>query len=107
MSFCEDCGAVTNTQYGNTFLCDACHKKRETERLEKAAESVQESSDFKSWKHKDLSELFWICLGRYAKYPNEHDLALIRRAYLWAVHDNHGLANSMKHAMDWVGVKLH
>lgn len=30
----------------------------------------------------------------------------MRRAYLWAVHDNYGLANSMCHALDWAGVKI-
>ena len=106
MNYCEDCGAVTHTEYGNTFLCPACHKRRTEERLKKAAENVQMSSDFKSWKHEDLSELFWICLGRYVKQPNDKDLATMRRAYLWAVHDNHGLANSMHHALDWAGIKI-
>ena len=106
MNYCEDCGAVTNTKYGNTFLCQACYKRRTEERLEKATENAQMPSDFKSWNHKHLAELFWICLGRYAKQPNDKDLATMRRAYLWAVHDNHGLANSMRHALDWVGVKI-
>ncbi len=77
------------------------------EELEIRAKNIKSSSDFKTWKHRDLSELFWICLGRYVKEPNGNDLQMMRRAYLWAVHDNHGLANSMSHAMKWAGIDIY
>lgn len=85
-------------------LCDECYKTYKREKIECAAENINRSSDFKNWKGEDLSELFWICLGRYVKEPNDHDRKLMRMAYLWAVHDNHGLANSMSHALKWAKV---
>lgn len=75
--------------------------------IEKRAEEIKKASDFVEWKHRDMSELFWICLGRYVKNPQKRDLDLMRMAYLWAVHDNHGLANSFSHAMKWAGVDLY
>lgn len=58
--------------------------------------------DFREWEHRDLSELFWFHIGHYTKNPNEHSLRIMERAFLWAVHDNNGLANSFLHAFKWV-----
>ena len=69
-------------------------------------ESIKAESDFKSWDHKDLSELFWIHLGKYVKEPNEHSLRLIELAWYWAVHDNKALSNSFSHALKWAGIDL-
>ena len=76
-------------------------------KLEERAQSIQKSSDFKSWEHDDMSELFWFCLGRYIKKPTERDLQLMRMAYLWAVHANRGLANSFFHALRWAGINYY
>lgn len=67
---------------------------------------IYKAADFKGWKHTDLSDVFWSCLGRYVKSPNAHDLAVLNAAYLWAVHDNHALANSFSHALKWAGIHL-
>lgn len=105
---CIDCGGHTNTYYSSIGpLCDACRKKRREERVLEKSESVKEPSDFKDWDSGDMSELFWIHLGRYIKEPNPTSLTFIELAYRWACHDSHGLANSFKHAMDWAKIDLY
>lgn len=69
--------------------------------------NIHQASDFKAWNHTDMAGAFWVCLGRYIKNPNEHDLTVINAAYLWAVHDNHALANSFSHALKWAGIDLY
>ena len=71
------------------------------ELIEKANET-ERPSDFKEWKHKDLSELFWSHLCDYSRNPTEHSLKIMEQAFLWAAHDNNGLANSFLHAIKWV-----
>ena len=72
-----------------------------SELIEKGKDTKR-PSDFREWKHRDLSELFWSHLGTYSRSPNEHSLRIMERAFLWAVHDNNGLANSFLHAFKWV-----
>lgn len=85
-------------------VCFACHDKKKAERITEICNSVTAPSSFKGVRKEDLSECFWVHLGIYAKRPNKKSLAIIRRAYGWACHDDHGLANSFRHAMIWVGV---
>ena len=65
-------------------------------------EETKRPCDFREWEHRDLSELFWLYLSSYTKNPNEHALRIMERAFLWAIHDNNGLANSFLHAFKWV-----
>ena len=107
---CVDCGKETHTSYGkynNDALCDACYKQRYHNELEEQSKSLQCTSDFKNWRSGDMSELFWLHLGRYVKEPNEHSLRIIAMAFRWACHDNHGLANSFSNAMKWAKIDLH
>ena len=60
----------------------------------------------KTWDHGDMSELFWIHLGRYVKEPNPESLNYMDMAYRWACHDSHGLSNSFSHALKWAGIDL-
>lgn len=104
---CADCGEETYTSYDGSPLCDACREKREHARLEDRSETVHTASDFSGWKHRDLSELFWLHLGRYIKDPNEHSLSMMNMAYRWACHDNVGLANSFHNALKWAKIDLY
>lgn len=110
MSVCQDCGAYTCVSYGkydDAYLCDECYKKRNQDHVVKQSEELKEPSDFKSWNKGDMSELFWIHLGRYVKNPNEESFRYIGMAFSWACHDDYGLANSFKNAMDWVGFDMY
>ena len=69
-------------------------RRRQSMNGKKDINNIHQASDFKAWNHTDMAGAFWVCLGRYIKNPNEHDLTVINAAYLWAVHDNHALANS-------------
>ena len=77
------------------------------EDIERRGESVHKASDLKEWSHRDLSELFWIHLIKYVKEPNEHSLYMMDRAMDWAAHDDHGLANSFRHALEWCGIDIY
>lgn len=107
---CADCGAetyVSYTSYGSIPLCDKCYDEREHMRLEEKSKEVKEASDFYKWRHRDLSELFWMHLGTYIKAPNEHSLSIMCMAYRWACHDNVGLANSFHIALKWAKIDLY
>ena len=107
MDNCIDCGNKTNTYYsGIGPLCKDCYKKRDHEKILKAYENVTKCSDFKDWKGRDLSELFWIHLGKYVKEPNAKSFEVMEMAYRWACHADHGLSNSFRNAMNWAGIDL-
>ena len=107
---CADCRGqtyVTYTSYGSVPLCDDCYELREQARLEESSHNVKEASDFSKWKHSDMSQLFWVHLGKYVKEPNEHSISLMYMAYRWACHDNVGLANSFRNALKWANIDLY
>ena len=107
---CADCGKdtfVSYTMYDSLPLCNECLEKREHARIEEKSQCVKEASDFSGWKHRDMSELFWIHLGKYIKAPNEHSLSLMYMAFRWACHDNGGLANSFDNALKWAKIDLY
>lgn len=110
---CEVCkkAAWSTTSYrkGNikySAVCDDCYDKLEEERISKMCDSITEAADFKSATKADLSEAFWTHLGIYQKRPNKKSFKILQNAWLWAVHDDHGLANSFTHALKWVGVDI-
>lgn len=105
---CIDCGGHANTIVSSIGpLCEACRKKRRQDRVLEMSEAVKKPADFKNWDSGDMSELFWIHLGRYIKEPNPTSLMFMELAYRWACHDSHGLSNSFKHAMDWAKIDLY
>lgn len=107
---CADCGEntyVTYSSYGSIPLCDSRYERREHKKLEEKSVEIKDVTDFAGWKHRDMSELFWLHLGKYIKKPNEHSIALMYMAYRWACHDNVGLANSFHHALKWANIDLY
>lgn len=91
---------------GKTYCDIDCRNAAKREEIEIAAEGIERASDFKDWSKRDLSEVFWIHLGKYIKNPNQYSLSIIQRAYSWATHDDHGLSNSFKHALDWAKIDI-
>ena len=87
-------------------ICHECARKETEERVEAAGDFVQKPGDFAPWDSGDVSELFWIHLGRYVKEPNEHSLHIINMAVRWAHHDSHAMSNSFEHALRWAGIDL-
>ena len=75
--------------------------------IEERMKQIKEASDFKEWEPKDMSEAFWISLGRYVKEPNANDFIVIKAAYNWAAHANHALFNSFFHALKWAEINLY
>lgn len=113
MGRCIDCGNVAKTStYVKDFekyvcLCDSCRKIRDQNRVLEKSKSVQKCSDFKEWSGRDMSELFWIHLGRYVKEPNPESIDIMEMALRWACHADHGLSNNFYHALDWAGIDLY
>lgn len=106
---CVDCGGHTSTIYGKYDgipLCRECYHKRYQAELDAQSENLKKASDLSKWKSNDMSELFWMHLGKYINEPNERSLSIIGMAYRWACHDNHGLANSFSNAMRWAKINL-
>ena len=112
MSKCDMCNKETCVRIGSNVngkhmdLCSECHKKNHYETIEKNLESVDKPYHFRGWDHGDMSDAFWLHLGRYKKHPNQKSLSIIKNAWYWACHDSHGLSSSFTHALDWCGIDL-
>ena len=110
MMTCEYCGGETRSlvvvdhEHGYQAVCADCMRKLRQDRIEKELASVSQASDFASWKKEDMSEAFWMHLIRYQKCPNQRSLSIMRTAFLWACHDDHGLSNCFSHALKWCGI---
>lgn len=107
MGTCVDCGGYSYTYYGCECLCVDCRKRRKQAEVIEKSKSINHCSDFRHWDSDDMSELFWIHLGRYVKEPNSESLHYMELAYRWACHDNHGLSNSFHNALAWAGLDLY
>lgn len=112
MKHCEFCGAVTGrTDFIKNVgrradVCNECYKEQEVLRIAKQLQTVEKAVHFKEWSKRDLSEAFWTHLGIYVKHPNQRSRQIIYQAYLWAVHDDKGLANSFSHAFRWCNIDI-
>lgn len=112
MEKCEFCGRPTGGREfvknieRRAWICRDCYKEQEALRISRQLETVNRAEDFKPWEKRDMSEAFWIHLGIYVKHPNQRSLSVINAAYLWAVHDDKGLANSFNHALSWAKIDL-
>lgn len=107
MEECVNCGAPTHTILSGVGpLCKECRQKRKEDEVIAKSKTLQKCSDFKSWDSGDMSELFWLHLGRYIKEPNQESLRYMSMALAWACHDNHGISNSFYHALKWAGIDL-
>lgn len=88
-------------------ICIECSKKHHDATIEKRLESVERAHHFKDWDGRDLSDAFWMHLGKYKNYPNRRSLDIMRSALLWACHADHGLSSSFHHALKWCGIDLY
>lgn len=105
---CIDCGKYTYTTYhGIGALCPACAKQRTQNRILEDSKSVVNCESFKNWDSGDMSELFWIHLGRYVKEPNQESINMMYMAYMWACHTSHGISNSFRHALEWAKIDIY
>ena len=108
---CELCGSTERIfrRYSEEYrkklyLCPECRKKCKTTDIENKLVNVKTVDGFKGWSSEDLSEAFWIHLGKYQKRPNRYSLNIMIRALLWAAHADHGLSNSFSNALEWCNI---
>lgn len=87
-------------------LCLECSKKHHYATIETNLESVEHPSHFRDWDMGDMSDAFWMHLGKYKNHPNKRSLTIMRLAFLWACHADHGLSSSFHHALEWCGIDL-
>ena len=110
MEVCEACGKTItdgsiHSKYG--VVCSgACYDHLREKKLEAAAKVIEKPSDFEEWEGQNMSEIFWIHLGKYVTRPNKYSLSLMRNAYSWAMHANHGLSNSFRNALKWAKIDI-
>ena len=109
---CELCNKQINIAYMKKVngkiihLCNECSDKLHYESIERELESVENPRDFKDWDNGDMSDAFWLHLGKYKKRPNRKSLSVMKLAFLWACHADHGLSSSFYHAFKWCGIDL-
>lgn len=109
---CAVCGTYEDVYYTrfsekeqqNVSMCETCKTKHDKDLIEKRLVQVESARDFKEWSSEDMSEAFWIHLGKYQKRPNKYSLSIMIRAFTWACHADHGLSNSFDNAMRWCGI---
>lgn len=112
MAICYMCKQKTNISIGAKIdgdlvdLCPECSKRYHYATIETNLEFVEKPSHFKDWDHGDMSDAFWLHLGRYKKHPNQKSLSVMKNAWYWACHASHGLSSSFTHALDWCGIDL-
>lgn len=111
MGQCQICGEKTNRIYGSEgYYCEKCYNKLEQQRILQRyeKEKINSVSDLikGGWSAETISELFWIHLGRYQKYPNQKSWDVLYTTFAWAKHSDHALSNSMRHALEWCKIDL-
>ena len=112
MSKCDMCKKETYGRIGadvngkHMYLCGKCYDKNKYETIERNLEKVEKPYHFRDWDHGDMSDAFWLHLGRYQKHPNQKSLSVMKNAWYWACHDSHGLSSSFSHALKWCGIDL-
>lgn len=113
MSVCRVCGGYTNTSRYNKAsksyepICDNCDEKEHLIEIEKRGNEAKRADDFKGWDYGDFADLFWLHLGRYVKCPNKHSLKIMRSAFCWACHEDHGLSANFSNALKWCKLDLY
>ena len=109
---CEMCGKQTDfytirSVNGKSInICSECDDNLHYQAIEQKLESVKEPRDFKCWDNGDMSDAFWLHLGKYKKQPNKKSISIMKLAFLWAAHADHGLSSSFYHALKWCGIDL-
>lgn len=112
MGMCDMCKCETYSRIGATvdgkhvYLCHECYDKHHYATIETNLKSVEKPYHFKEWDHGDMSDAFWLHLGKYKKHPNKKSLSVMKNAWYWACHASHGLSSSFTHALDWCGIDL-
>jgi hypothetical protein len=109
-NICDWCGnpiteSSIHCRYG-TLCSSECYEFARQHEVENAGININKPADFKEWESSDMSELFWIHLGKYMKHPNRYSLNIMQNALCWANHDNHGLSNSFRHALKWAKIDI-
>jgi len=106
MAKCERCGKPVYVSYNGVYLCEDCLNKQIEENIEKKSKDIKKADDLAGWSSEDVSEMFWINLGKYVKEPNEETKSKLKTAFYWAVHSDHGLSNSFMNALKWAKVDI-
>ena len=63
-----------NGEYVN--ICSECDKKIHNDEIEQNLSVVTNARDFKNWDSSDLTDAFWMHLGRYKNHPNKKSLKI-------------------------------
>lgn len=88
-------------------VCTSCMSKmRKQDILEKASKS-DDCAYFKEWTSKDRTTAFFESFGRYVKKPNKRDFMTVYHIWLWAVHDDKALAETIRYTFKWAKMTIH
>lgn len=74
--------------------------------LEKASQS-DDCTFFKEWTSKDRTTAFFETFGRYVKEPNKRDFQTVYYIWLWAVHADKALVETIKYTFQWAKMTIH
>lgn len=84
-------------------------KKQKEERQQELmirAKQTTDCTDFKDWTSKDRTTAFFEVFGRYVKNPNRQDFMTVYRIWLWAVHADKALAETIRYTLKWADMTI-
>ena len=79
--------------------------KRKQDILNEASKS-EDCTYFKEWSSKDRTTAFFEAFGRYVKEPNKRDFLTVYHIWLWSVHDDKALAETIRYTLKWANMTI-
>ena len=108
MDKCIVCNNTSNLRtIGEKYICMDCYQKQRRQEILEKASHIDDCSLFKTWSSEDLTTAFFETFGRYVKTPNEKDFWTIYEIWLWSVHANKALVETIKYTFQWANLSIH
>lgn len=109
MSICPICNEHKSsmTPAGDKLICTDCASQIRKNDLREKASQADDATFFKTWDPKDQTTAFFETFGKYVKDPNKKDFMTIYHIWLWAVHGNKPLAETITYTLKWAKMSIH
>ena len=108
-NICSICNKPTNayTKSDGQIVCMECASNLKKQQILEQASKSDDSSYFKDWSSKDRTTAFFEAFGHYVKEPNKRDFDTVYHIWLWSVHDDKALAETIKYTLKWANMTIH
>ena len=104
---CPRCGEEKYSWVVGTDICFDCYDKEKKQNIYDKACITEQAKDFKDWSSKDMTTAFFEAFGRYINEPNEKDIRIANRIFVWACHADQALASAISYTLKWAKMDWH